>query len=95
MCKWVKSGANRVDPCMRAEIRFLQSQGVKTLACCCGHGRYPETIIVKKAGGIFEFHSDVRILRRKRFYVRDKDGFYYIPEVVDAANGLLGLGRGG
>jgi hypothetical protein len=82
MCKWVKSGANRIDPCMRQKIAILECLRITTLACCCGHGKYPETIVVNVPNGIYEFNTGVKIPRKKRFYVRDKDGFYYIPEAL-------------
>lgn len=82
MCKWVKSGANRIDPCMREKIAILECLRIQTLACCCGHSKYPETIVVNVPNGIYELNTGVKIPRKKRFYVRDKEGFYYIPEVL-------------
>lgn len=82
MCEWRKSGENRIDPCMRPLIRELQIKGIKTLACCCGHGKYPRTIIVEKDEKRIEYYSGVEILRKKRFYRRDAQGIYYIPELV-------------
>jgi len=57
----------------------------KTLGSCCGHGKYPETIIIecpvtKKR---YEVFSGIEIPRKKRFYVRDNEGEYYIPEVIN------------
>jgi hypothetical protein len=53
MCKLVISGANRIDPCMRWKIEALKGYLIfnKTVACCCGHGKYPETIVVKNPKG--------------------------------------------
>jgi hypothetical protein len=82
MCKWIKSGANRIDPCMRGKIALLEVLRIPTLACCCGHSKYPETIVVNSLNGIYELNTGVKIPRKKRFYVRDKEGFYYIPEVL-------------
>jgi len=53
-----------------------------TLASCCGHGKYPETIVVKTIYGMFEWNSGVKIPRKKRFYIKDSEGIYYIPEVM-------------
>ena len=54
------------------------------LACCCGHNKYPMTIVVKSAwdGKPFELLSKTDIPRKSRFYVKDKQGYYYIPETV-------------
>ncbi len=70
----------RIDPCMENTVRKLREAGVKTLACCCGHGKYPETIIIKTPGGVSEYHSGIVIPRKKRFYVKDSEGIYYLPE---------------
>ncbi len=84
MCKLnKKTGNRRVDPCMKKLIRYLQNLRVETLACCCGHGKYPMTIVVKKDNGLYyEVLSDMWIPRQKRFYKKDKQGYYYIPEVM-------------
>jgi len=79
--KWSKSNNKRIDPEMRNIIDALNTSDYKPLACCCGHGKYPITIIVKCNLGIFELVSGKSIPRKKRFYVRDKQGYYYIPEV--------------
>ncbi|KKL85456.1 hypothetical protein LCGC14_1954610, partial [marine sediment metagenome] len=48
MCKFSpKSGLKRIDPCMRDLINALKQQGIETLGCCCGHGKYPMTIIYR------------------------------------------------
>ncbi|MDP4039850.1 MAG: hypothetical protein Q8P57_04710 [Candidatus Pacearchaeota archaeon] len=53
-----------------------------TYACCCGHGKYPMTIIVKNIKSEFvEIVSGKKIPRKKRFYLKDKQGYYYIPEL--------------
>ena len=80
-----KSGLKRIDPCMRQAIKNLKELNVRTLACCCGHGKYPMTIVVDI--GILkplplEIFSNLMIERKKKFYKRDKDGYYYIPETV-------------
>ena len=82
MCKWVKSGDTRVDPCMREEVNGINKQlGGAVVACCCGHGRYRKTIVVKTAFGNMELITSEVIPRIKRFYKRDKYGYYFIPEV--------------
>ena len=85
MCKFnPKNDGRRIDPCMSSLITYINSrvgQGV-TVACCCGHRKYPMTIIEEKIDGlIVEVISGKIIPRKKRFYKKDKKGYYYIPEV--------------
>ncbi len=85
MCKFnPKNDGRRIDPCMSHLIPYINArvgQGV-TVACCCGHGKYPMTIVEEKNDGrIIEGLSGKEIPRTKRFYKKDKKGYYYIPEV--------------
>lgn len=86
MCKGdIKNGDTRIDPCMRNIIKNLQDQKIKTLACCCGHGKYPMTIVIDIGFSKtlpLEIFSNKQIPRKKKFYKRDKQGIYYIPEVI-------------
>ena len=85
MCKKTKGLHNRIDPCIRKFINYLAiilPNGIRIKGCCCGHGKYPLTIIVKENDKNYELISGRRIPRKKKFYKRDKQGFYYIPEVV-------------
>jgi len=78
-----------MDKCMINLIELLNYNGVKTLACCCGHRKYNPTIIMRVGkDGALEILSGIFISRKKRFYVKDKDGYYYIPEVEDKWNGM-------
>lgn len=74
----------RIDHCMKSRISDLRARDYNTKACCCGHGRYPETIICIGTweNPAYEFNSKIKIPRKKRFYKKDKDGFYFIPEVM-------------
>ena len=73
----------KVDECLQHLIVVLNKPNYRTLGCCCGHGKYPMTIIVKLADDrIMEIMSMTEIPRKKRFYLKDKQGYYYIPEVV-------------
>ena len=74
------SSASRIDPCMKNIIDFLQSQGIRTLACCCGHNKYSPTIVADIGGFNRELFTWKDIKRIKKFYRRDKQGYYYIPE---------------
>ncbi len=74
----------KVDRCMEHLIVVINAPNYKTLGCCCGHGVYDMSIIVKLSDGrIMEIISMTEIPRKKRFYRKDKNGFYYIPEVLE------------
>lgn len=81
MCKFnPKNDSRRIDPCMKNLIKVLPG----TFACCCGHGKYHMSIILKNINGDFyEVFSGKIIPRKKRFYKKDKEGYYYIPEIED------------
>lgn len=89
----IQGKAVRVDSCLKAIILRLNELGYRTLACCCGHGVYPPTIIVWdwKSGRDntvvdakpYEFFTGVRIPRTKKFYKKDNNSHYYIPEVQE------------
>lgn len=81
MCARNRSG--RVDRCIRGLIEALQSSTeFETLASCCGHGKYPMTIIARRRpdGAALDLMSGVQIPRRRNFYRKDAEGFYYLPE---------------
>lgn len=95
MCKFnPKNNGRRIDPCVKQVIEFLNNsfanEGIdyRTVASCCGYGKYPKTIVVEvyhRKLGIHHFEeifSGKLIPREKRFYVKDKQGYYYIPEVI-------------
>lgn len=91
MCKFnPKNNSRRIDPCIFGFIKCLQlaiKGNHKIVACCCGHSKYPMTIIVKvkwktRPEGIFDLVSGMEIPRKKRFYKKDKQGYYYIPEII-------------
>jgi len=83
MCKKLKGIHNRIDKCMKNIIKIIPG----TFGCCCGHGKYPMTIILKNVHGEFyEAFSDKIIPRKRKFYKKDKQGYYYIPEVMVEKN---------
>jgi len=82
MCKkkQFKYCPSEIDECMKNLIKYFPN----SCACCCGHGRYPMTIIVRIITNEFvEIVSNKIINRKKRFYKRDKQGYYYIPETLE------------
>lgn len=95
MCKFnPRNDSRRIDPCMKNLIENLKWIGLGAskedkwgvVSCCCGHGKYPPSIIVESPHSVFlEIFSDTYLKRKKRFYKKDKQGYYYIPEVVENA----------
>ena len=84
LCNKKKGIHNRIDSCMKDEIDAVNSCGYKTVASCCGHGRYSHTIIVRRSDGqVYELATNRLISRKRKFYKTDKKGYYYIPEVDD------------
>lgn len=85
MCQFdPKNDSRWIDPCMVNLIGFLKERGIETVACCCGHGIYPMTILVRtgEPGVTREICHNITFHgRKKRFYRKDEDGVYYIPEV--------------
>ena len=71
-----------IDECISDLIENLNEVGIKTLASCCGHGKYPATILIKATHLNFpiEIKSGILIPRKRNFYRKDDEGFYYIPE---------------
>ena len=75
----------KIDKCMVEIIKILNKvKTVRTLACCCGHGKYPPSIIVivKPFPVIREVISHTEIPRKKKYYKLDKEGHSYIPELA-------------
>jgi len=85
MCKkkQFKYCPSEIDECIKNLIRIMNDYGIKTKACCCGHGIYPMTIVIDFNGINYEVISNIYLKRKKRFYKRDSDGYYYIPEVSE------------
>jgi len=78
----------RIDQCMKPLIQVLNDlmRMAKLpsliVACCCGHGKYPMTIICKGVNRNYELLTNITIPRTRNFYRRDKLGYYYIPETL-------------
>lgn len=86
MCKQCNknhTNTNIRDRCMKIICDFIDNQTkYECLASCCGHGKYPLTIIVTRGyGNPIEWFSQIEIPRKRKFYKKDKAGYYYIPEV--------------
>lgn len=90
--KYHNTSNTQIDKCMRDFIKWL-SEKHRIVACCCGHNKYPMSVVVKEgrlddnAKHYFvylEIFSQIEIPRKKNFYKRDKQGYYFIPEVENA-----------
>jgi hypothetical protein len=78
----------RCDECIRKFLQVLNLHGIETVGSCCGHRRYPLTIICKRIDGrYFELISGTDIPRTRNFYKMDAKGFYYIPETIGGKHG--------
>ena len=85
MCNKLPYCNPRIDKCLISILNNINKSNLKSLASCCGHGKYNTTIIVKdKLGNIFEFYSGIVLSfkKRNRYYKKDKKGFYYILELI-------------
>ncbi len=88
MCelKKYKTSNTQIDKCMRNLIEFIDdhSNRIEVRACCCGHYKYPMSIIVKnlQTGEMYDLMSGRNIPRKRNFYKRDKQGYYYIQEGI-------------
>jgi hypothetical protein len=90
MCKFNRtSGDTRIDPCMREIVKFINSEtSYNTKMCCCGHGKYPASLIVVNTKTGVGCQQPIEIFSgrqfkygQNRFYKRDKKGVYHIPDV--------------
>ena len=88
MCEFnPKNDSRFIDPCLKGVLADLKRQGVTVIASCCGHDKYPKTIIItEKSGRISDLISGITIPRKKRFYRKDVEGYYYIPELMEQVN---------
>ena len=87
MCNKLGYCNPRHDKCLVEILLNINKEiALKTLASCCGHGIYNPTIIVLDiyTDQVFEWYSGIFIKKkvRNRYYVRDNDNYYYIPELV-------------
>lgn len=88
--KWIKINhkvKRYIDICLiESNIIFNINNysELQTVACCCGHNKYHKTILVKpkgKRGPIYDLISNISINRKRFYYKKDKEGYYYIPEI--------------
>jgi len=80
----------RIDKCMRPLIKWMLNGNFATVSSCCGHGKYSMTIVVRMIENgkmkYYELLSNTPIPRKRNFYRRDEEGYYYIPELNKNGN---------
>jgi len=87
MCKFnPKNDSRRIDPCFKNICAWIEEHtGYEIVASCCGHGKYPPSIVVVRGRVFREIFSDIEIEKpinvKPKFYKKDKKGVYYLPEV--------------
>ena len=86
MCDKLPYNNPRIDKCMKEIVdKINKERRYKTLASCCGHNKYPKTIVVKEreTGNIFEYYTKIQlqVKKRNRYYRKDNEGFYFIPKL--------------
>jgi hypothetical protein len=70
-------------------LKLILDKNHKIVACCCGHGKHPMSIIVRdKYGNHFDTVSGTLINRKRRFYKKDDGGYYHIPETENSKTQL-------
>ncbi len=88
MCNKLPYCATRIDPCMIWQIQLIKLLDLTPLLSCCGHHKYPPTIVVlnPRSKRVYEFLSNTSLSHGIRspykYYKRDKEGFYYLPECI-------------
>jgi hypothetical protein len=67
-----------LDSCMVDKILLLDKAGVQTVASCCGHGKYPESVIIRDGTSCTRDLISGRVwsVNESRFYKMDYDGLY-------------------
>lgn len=73
----------RVDNCLKNILLTLNALDLATVASCCGHGRYGMSIVVKNGDDeCIELFTHITLPRKTKFYRKDSEGYYYIPEAI-------------
>jgi len=82
MCKKLYYCGSRIDKCLIEVIEKIKEVfDFETLSSCCGHGKYPKTIVCRnRQGEIFEFFSlkSLKKTKRNRYYKKDEQDYYYL-----------------
>lgn len=91
MCEKLNYCSRKIDPCIQEIVNTInESNDYKTLASCCGHNKYPSTIVIFniKTEKVTDWFTGVKIADKKRkgnrYYRKDVEGYYFIPEALFA-----------
>lgn len=75
MCKWgqtkilkINNIERNIDICIFNLVKLLNKKYKTTIACCCGHGKQPSSIV-------FEDKTEIRIMSFKQ--ARKVDKLFY------------------
>jgi len=86
MCDKLPYENPRIDTCLRKIVDEINNgEKFHTVASCCGHGKYPATIVIRDINGyIYEYYSRQLLDKAKkhRYYRKDKQGYYYISQIM-------------
>lgn len=65
-------------------MKLALKEDYKILACCCGHNKYPMSIVLGIGEDMrYDLVSGKYIPRKQKFYKKDKQGYYFIPEAIN------------
>ena len=74
----------RIEPSDRIFIEagtpFVKREGMRGIALM--RSIWSGTIVADIKGHLIEIFSGIEIPRNRKFYKKDKDGYYYIPEII-------------
>jgi len=97
MCDKKPYCGTRIDPCIIDQIAWINlNSDYETILSCCGHNKYKSSIIIININGsVFEWFSGIELSKyyknghiRHKYYKKDDQGYYYIPEVIEFYNSL-------
>ena len=77
-----------IDSCIARDVRHINRRfkdSLITIGSCCGHGKYPPTIVVRglNTGKHIEFYTGREIPRKRNLYYKDDEGIFHLPEVKE------------
>ena len=96
MCVKLPYCSRKIDPCIQELVHRINTtwKGIfETVSSCCGHGKYPTTVVVRNvlSGYYFEWFSKVRVVPKgkKKLMIYKKDGprkrdYYFLSALNEA-----------
>lgn len=92
MCQKLSYCNRKIDSCIQNEVEKINRTGFNSISSCCGHKKYEKTIVIRrKNNSVIEFFTGIILKpynpkfdkRHNIYYKKDKQGFYFIPELVN------------